>query len=306
MADRHSGTLLGVAAVTVAIGGIFMGVTGFEPAKTPRTVWANSWFDLGFAIVIFSGLIAAAGFYQNFWKEVPKPPAPELAPPHDLVSSFGAPRLPLPIAPKIPVPPEPEVMDDVVGRPAELDAVVDAVTAAGAGTAGITTGLHGAGGFGKTTLAKMVCADQRVKERFGNFVYPVVTVGRDVRGAAAVAAKVNDVIKLLTGENATFTDPQLAGARLGSLLDAGPPALLVIDDVWEREQLTPFLIGGKPCSRLITTRVPDLLPRSATLVQVDQMSPDQARALLMAGLPSVDEAGSPRESWRPLYLRTAC
>jgi len=290
MADRHSGTLLGVAAVTVAIGGIFMGVTGFEPTKMPRTVWANSWFDLGFAIVILSGLIAVVGFYQNFRKAVPKPPAPKLVPSHDPVSGIGAPRLPLRMAPKIPVPPEPDAMDDVVGRPAELDAVVDAVTAPKVGTAGITTGLHGAGGFGKTTLAKMVCADQRVRERFGNFVYPVVTVGRDVRGAAAVAAKVNDVIKLVTGENATFTDPQLAGARLGSLLDDGPPALLVIDDVWERDQLAPFLMGGKSCSRLVTTRVPDLLPRSAILVQVDQMSPDQARALLMTGPPSLDEA----------------
>ena len=190
---------------------------------------------------------------------------------------------------KMPVPPEPEAMDEMVGRPAELDAVVAALTDAGPGTVGITTGLHGAGGFGKTTLAKMVCTDRRVKERFGKFVYPVVTVGRDVRSAAAVAAKVNDVIKLITGENATFTDPQLAGARLGSLLDAGPPALLVIDDVWEPEQLTPFLIGGKACSRLVTTRVPELVAGRGTTVRVDQMSDEQARALLIAGLPQLDE-----------------
>jgi WD40 repeat protein len=195
----------------------------------------------------------------------------------------------LPPEPKIPVPPEPEAMGWVVGRPAELDAVVNALTGSGAGTVGITTGLHGAGGFGKTTLAKMVCGDRRVREHFGKFVYPMVTVGRDVREAAAIAAKVNDVIKLVAGENATFTDPQLAGARLGSLLDAGPPALLVIDDVWEPEQLAPFLIGGKVCSRLVTTRVPELLPGRSTPVRVDQMSPQQARALLMAGLPQLDE-----------------
>ncbi len=154
---------------------------------------------------------------------------------------------------------------------------------------GITTGLYGAGGFGKTTLAKMACADDRVKERFGRFVYPVVTVGRDLRGPEAVAAKVNDVIKLVVGENSTFTDPQLAGARLGSLLDTGPPALLVIDDVWEPEQLLPFLIGGRACSRLVTTRVPELLDGRGTAVCVDQMSPEQARALLTAGLPPLQE-----------------
>ena len=66
----------------------------------------------------------------------------------------------------------------------------------------------------------MVCTDRRVRRRFRDHVY-LVTMGRDVRGAAAVAAKVNDVIKLVEGEDATFTDPDLAGARLGALLDTG-------------------------------------------------------------------------------------
>ena len=145
---------------------------------------------------------------------------------------------------KVPLPPELEVPDWVVDRPAELAAVVTALVGGQAGTVGITTGLYGAGGFGKTTLAQMVCADRRVRRWFGGRVY-LVTVGRDVRGAAAVAAKVNDVIKLVTGEDATFTDPQLAGQRLGSLLDAGPRRLLVLDDVWEPEQLAPFTEGGK-------------------------------------------------------------
>ena len=102
-----------------------------------------------------------------------------------------------------------------------MAAVVAAVTRGRGGAVGITTGLYGAGGFGKTTLAQMVCADRRVRRRFGGRVY-LVTVGRDVRGVAAVAAKVNDVIKLISGEDATFTDPELAGRRLGSMLDSGP------------------------------------------------------------------------------------
>ena len=117
----------------------------------------------------------------------------------------------------------------------------------------------------------------------------LVTVGRDVRGAAAVAAKVNDVIKLVAGEGFTFTDPQLAGMQLGALLDAGPRRLLVLDDVWEAEQLAPFMGGGKRCARLVTTRVPELLAGRGAAVLVDQMSPDQARALLTAGLPQLDE-----------------
>ncbi|HEV3293785.1 MAG TPA: NB-ARC domain-containing protein, partial [Streptosporangiaceae bacterium] len=157
------------------------------------------------------------------------------------------------------------------------------------GTVGITTGLYGAGGFGKTTLAQMVCADRRVRQWFGGRVY-LVTVGRDVRGAAAIAAKVNDVIKLVFDVDAVFADPQLAGRRLGSLLDAGPRRLLVLDDVWEAEQLAPFTEGGKGCARLVTTRVPGLLAGRGTAVRVDQMSREQARALLTSGLPPLGEA----------------
>jgi hypothetical protein len=190
---------------------------------------------------------------------------------------------------KVPVPPELEVPDWVVGRPTELTAVVRAVTEGRAGTVGITTGLYGAGGFGKTMLARMVCADRRVRRRFGGRVY-LVPVGRDVRGAAAVAAKVNDVIKLVMGEDATFTDPQLAGVQLGMLLDAGPRRLLVLDDVWEAEQLAPFTVGGRRCARLVTTRVPELLAGRDAAVRVDQMSREQAGALLTDGLPQLDEA----------------
>jgi hypothetical protein len=93
-------------------------------------------------------------------------------------------------------------------------------------------------------LALMVCTDRRVRRRFRDHVY-LVTMGRDVRGAAAVAATVNDVIKLVEGEDATFTDPDLAGARLGALLDTGPRRLLVLDDVWAPEQLASFTRGGR-------------------------------------------------------------
>jgi WD40 repeat protein len=196
---------------------------------------------------------------------------------------------PVPRPSRVPLPPELEVPDWVVGRPAELSIVVRALVGGRAGTVGITTGLYGAGGFGKTTLAQMACADRRVRRWFGGRVYRV-TVGRDVRGAAAVAAKVNDVIRLVFDVDAAFADPQLAGARLGSLLDAGPRRLLVLDDVWAAEQLAPFTEGGRGCARLVTTRVPELLAGRGTAVRVDQMTREQARALLTSGLPPLDEA----------------
>ena len=177
----------------------------------------------------------------------------------------------------------------VVERPTEVAAVAQALVRGRDKAVGITTSLQGAGGFGKTTLALMVCTDRRVRRRFGRHVY-MVTVGQDLRASAALAAKVNDVIRLVSGEETTFTDPELAGIRLGALLDTRPPRLLVLDDVWEPQQLAPFTRGGRRCSRLVTTRVPGLLADPEVAVLVDQMSAEQAWRLLMAGLPPLDPA----------------
>ncbi|MFI6005233.1 NB-ARC domain-containing protein [Streptomyces sp. NPDC051366] len=123
----------------------------------------------------------------------------------------------------------------------------------------ITTSLEGAGGFGKTTLAAVVCASPRVRCHFRGRIF-TVTIGRDVRGRAAVAAKAAEATRFITGDPAAYDDPDRAGAHLGRLLDERPRTLLVLDDVWEGEQLAPFLQGGKRCVRLVTTRVPALLP----------------------------------------------
>jgi len=176
----------------------------------------------------------------------------------------------------------------VVERPNELSALVQALLEKEGGTIAITTGIYGAGGFGKTTLAKMAAGDERVRRHYQQLIYWVV-VGRDVESPVAIAAKVNDVIKLLAGENATFTDPVLAGQHLGSLLEHGPRRLLILDDVWTPAQLGPFAAGGTPCVRLVTTRVPSLLG-GARAIKVDQMTEDQAHMVLTAGLPHLDQS----------------
>jgi hypothetical protein len=58
------------------VGGIFMTVTGLEPTKTPGTVWANSWFDLGFAFVILGLVATGVGVVLHFRKEVQPTSAP--------------------------------------------------------------------------------------------------------------------------------------------------------------------------------------------------------------------------------------
>ncbi|UYM23598.1 NB-ARC domain-containing protein [Streptomyces albus] len=170
----------------------------------------------------------------------------------------------------------------------ETERAVEAVLAGNAGTVGLTTGLQGAGGFGKTTLAKAVCADERVRRRFPTVVF--VTLGGGLRGGPRIAAKTAEVSRLVTGEEALFhEDPALAGAQLGRALDGlDGPLLLVLDDVWSEAQLAPFLMGGRNCVRLVTTRIPTVLPDTSSRVLVDRMTDDQARAVLTAGLDLTD------------------
>ena len=168
----------------------------------------------------------------------------------------------------------------VVSRRAEVDEIVRVLTDRDRKTVGITTALEGAGGFGKSTVASLVCANRRIRRRFKSRIYPL-TIGRDIHGRDAIATKVNELVALITGRESGFSDPESAGRHLGRILDERPPVLIVLDDVWTDIQLTPFLFGGGRCARLITTRVPSALPGSAARVEVDRMTATEARAVLL-------------------------
>jgi len=193
----------------------------------------------------------------------------------------------------------------VVDRPYEVNQVVAVLRRRRAETVGITTAVHGAGGFGKTTVAKMVRADRRVLRRFHGRVH-WVTLGRDA-GKQTLTGLVNGLIAQLEPDRAvTFTDAQQAGDHLAAILAKGPRRLLILDDVWTEDQLAVFPVAGR-CARLVTTRILSLAADVSVPVRVDQMSDAQARALLLAGLPPLPPALATRlleETGRwPLLLR---
>jgi WD40 repeat protein len=173
-------------------------------------------------------------------------------------------------------------LDRMVERPELGDHLVAALMAPLPADVGLTTGLAGAGGFGKTRLATWVCHRPEIERRYpGGLLW--ATVGQEVRGAD-LAERINDLAFALCGERPAISDPDTAGAELGRLLDEHEPVLLVVDDVWENAQLRPFRFGGRCCTRLVTTRIPDLLPDGGARIAVDAMSGDQARRLVADGV----------------------
>ncbi|HEX7329902.1 MAG TPA: NB-ARC domain-containing protein [Pyrinomonadaceae bacterium] len=168
----------------------------------------------------------------------------------------------------------------------------------------ITAALKGAGGFGKTILAKALCHDERIQDAFNDGIL-WVTLGEN---PGDLTGRVEDLIVTLGDERPGFTTQDAAVSRLKELL-ADRDLLIVIDDVWDRAHLNPFIQGGPRCARLITTRNFDTLPAGAAKVHVDAMQQAEATALLAAGLDQDDgvrralrELASRLGEW-PLLLR---
>lgn len=211
-----------------------------------------------------------------------------------LESPCQAPRVPL-MAER---PPE-----DFVARPQEFEALRSRLLDSGRQEpVAVTAAFRGAGGYGKTTLARALCHDEMIQDAFHDGIL-WVTLGED---PGDLGTKVEDLIVALSGAPSQLGSLEARKSRLGELL-ADRSLLLVIDDVWNRAHLEPFLVEAARCARLITTRNNSTLPGNTREVPVDAMVPTEAVALLGGGLPSGEDAALGALSHRlgewPLLLK---
>lgn len=149
----------------------------------------------------------------------------------------------------------------------------------------ITAALRGAGGYGKTALARALCHDEAIQNAFDDGIL-WVTLGEK---PGDLTGRVEDLIFMLSGQRPGFASVEAASASLAELL-ADRDILIVIDDAWDSAHLHPFLQGGQHCARIITTRNADVLPLGTQRVDVDAMRADEAVALLVHGLPAAGGA----------------
>jgi hypothetical protein len=142
-----------------------------------------------------------------------------------------------------------------------------------------TVALHGAGGFGKTTLLKAICHSEKIRDVFDDGVL-WATIGQHPTDLLSIVV---DLIEVLSEERPGFHTLDTAVARLKELL-SDLDCLIVIDDVWNFAHLEPFLEGGSRCARLISTRNLDIIPKNAKRVHVDAMTEDEGTELVRSGL----------------------
>ena len=149
-------------------------------------------------------------------------------------------------------------------------------------TVGITTAIHGAGGFGKTALAIELCYDPVVREHYPDGALWVQM--RDDLNDDGRLREIRDVLRRWTKqEPPAFETVLKVGQHLIEMLD-GKRVLLVVDDVWRPEDVTPFQGLGPSAALLVTTRDSQTLPTGSVPIHVDALKVPEAVQLLGAGL----------------------
>lgn len=170
---------------------------------------------------------------------------------------------------------------DYVRRDHEINALIDhLLDPARENPVAITAALKGAGGYGKTTLARAICHDERIQNAFDDGIL-WVTLGET---PGDLTGRVLDLVATLTGARPAVSGLDAAKTEFAKAL-ADRDVLLVIDDAWDSAHVKPFLSGGNRCARLITTRDAGTLPSDAPRVDVDALQTNEANQLLRAGLP---------------------
>lgn len=176
----------------------------------------------------------------------------------------------------------------IVTRPELERALIAALVDPSVPVVGMTTAVEGEGGFGKTTLAATVCDRREIRDAFpGGLLW--VEVGQE-RDAAKLTELLDGLAISVTGAHLGVDDPATAAVRLAERFAGRPRTLLVVDDVWRRSQLAPFVTLGRACQLLVTTRIHRILPTGTRTITVEQMTDDEAREVLRGDLNGLPDA----------------
>ena len=135
---------------------------------------------------------------------------------------------------------------------------------------------HG-GGIGKTVLAQALCRDEVVQQAFPDGIV-WITAARDSRDDAL--ARMREVAKAL-GDDLSGYENALAAEHQYRTTIANRAALIVIDDIWSKADLEPFLAESPRSRFLFTTRDAGIAKfTGAREHRVDLLDDRQSRELL--------------------------
>ena len=137
------------------------------------------------------------------------------------------------------------------------------------------------GGSGKSTLAAAFCHDLAVQMYFdGGVLWTSLGANPDI------LAEMTKFLTALTGEQLMFPSADEACVALARTL-VGQRCLMVVDDVWDKQDLRPFIRAGANCGLVITTRDQGLAAESADhLVSMQGIGTPEAVEIITSHLKS--------------------
>jgi WD40 repeat protein len=160
-----------------------------------------------------------------------------------------------------------------VRRPQQLDRVIDALLAnlTQPPSEAQLVGLVGMGGSGKSVLAAAAVRDPKIRDAFpdGRFWLEL--------GPHPPLLQLQARLVAALGDTTPITDVPQGRARLSRLL-AERRCLLVLDNLWDKSDLSAFAAAQPMCPLLVTTRDAAIIP-SNTIV-LDEFGPAVALLLL--------------------------
>ena len=188
-------------------------------------------------------------------------------------------------------------------RPDLLDAIKSKLIEADGGPVGVTTALEGRGGFGKSTLAAMIAQDPDVQDAFLDGVF-WVPIGREPGSGLSALQRTIDKFRPPDKPQVAYTELQDATEELRRVA-AHRDALIILDDVWTKSDLNPFLHAAGQAALLVTTRKKAILPREISPIPVDELLPAEALAILARDLSKTDEEQRMLEAFAERYWHWA-
>ncbi|KAH9319729.1 hypothetical protein KI387_021498 [Taxus chinensis] len=138
-------------------------------------------------------------------------------------------------------------------------------------------GVQCMGGGGKTTLGLALCKDPQIKGYFGNVIFVTVSQSPNLKGILETMWD-----KVVERKRPEFQNVEDARIHLQhQLLQHSKPTLVLLDDVWSRENLENLLFEGPRYKTLITTRDSSTIPRntSTRLYKLPLLDQEDARSL---------------------------
>ena len=144
----------------------------------------------------------------------------------------------------------PNLPQNYLVRAQHLAGLRDLVFTEGAGANIAVTALAGMGGIGKTVLATALCRDLVVQRAFPDGI-AWITMGREWDGD--LVTRMREVARAL-GDDLSGYDNRLACENRYRTILREKAALVVVDDVWNLEDLQSLLVEAPRSRFLFTTR----------------------------------------------------